>query len=170
MKLDGYSFSADGAVEEEAVVFTTSDGTTPPTLTSLTPELGPLTAGTLIDVTGSHFAPVDGPTRGGGLLCKFGGLAATPASFVSATHVRCAAPIPNPCPQPLSLTLALAPTLILAPAPAPAPAPALPPTLNPSPSSNPNPTRKRKPKPKPRPNPNTCLPPRCDAPPRPPRR
>ena len=129
MTLDGYSFSADGAVEEEAVVFTTSDGTTPPTLTSLTPELGPLTAGTLIDVTGSHFAPVDGPTRGGGLLCKFGGLAATPASFVSATHVRCAAPLPHP----------------RAPPPPP-------------------------PKPKPRPNPNTCLPPRCDAPPRPPRR
>ena len=94
--LDGYSFSGDGAVEEEAVVFTTSDGRTAPTLTSLTPELGPLEAGTLIDVTGSHFAPVDGAGRGGGLLCKFGGLAATPAFFVSATHVRCSAPNPNP--------------------------------------------------------------------------
>ena len=130
MTLDGYSFSADGAVEEEAVVFTTSDGTTPPTLTSLTPELGPLTAGTLIDVTGSHFAPVDGPTRGGGLLCKFGGLAATPASFVSATHVRCAAPIPNPCPQPQPQPN---------PSPSPVPNPNPSPSLNPSPSPSPNP-------------------------------
>ena len=42
MTLDGYSFSADAAVEEEAVVFTTSDGTTAPTLTSLKPKLGSL--------------------------------------------------------------------------------------------------------------------------------
>ena len=74
--LDGNSFSGDNAVEEEAVVFTTSDGTTAPSLTKLTPNLGALEAGTLIDVTGSHFAPVDGATAGDGLVCKFGELQA----------------------------------------------------------------------------------------------
>ena len=55
-----------------------------PTITTITPSVGPLTGGTVVTITGTNFSGVTG--------VSFGGTAASGVTVVSATQLRATAP------------------------------------------------------------------------------
>ncbi|KOO35979.1 multiple c2 and transmembrane domain-containing protein 1-like isoform 2 [Chrysochromulina tobinii] len=82
VSLDGRLFSAPGAE-----TFTFTNMRVPPSLSRLSPQIGPVSGGIELTLVGLGFSPAHGR-----LQCLFEGLQATAASFDSTERVRCASP------------------------------------------------------------------------------
>ena len=82
VSLDGRLFSAPGAE-----TFTFTNMRVPPSLSRLSPQIGPVSGGIELTLVGQGFSPAHGR-----LQCLFEGLQATAASFDSTERVRCASP------------------------------------------------------------------------------